>query len=95
MSTPENLRGVSTATGIAVDWDFVYGVHGYDLEYILVGDEVWSSLGLGSNHWETSWVAEGWEYKFKIRSGYGETKSPWSETISVVYSRPKLPAASG
>lgn len=86
---------MSTATGIAVYWDFVYGVTGYDLEYILAGDQDWSAVGLGSNHWETSWVAEGWEYKLKIRAGYGDTKTPWSDTISIVYSRPQLPATSG
>ena len=69
-------------------WDPVFGSTGYELEYILVGDEHWAQLFLVTNHYETYWVADGWEYRFRIRTTYGNTKTEWSDIISVVFARP-------
>lgn len=85
LSIPTHFHAVSTSKGITVTWDIVYGATGYDLEYRIVDTDDCGVIYLGINRYDTSWVLDGWEYIFKIRSRYGETTTDWSDPVSAVY----------
>jgi hypothetical protein len=63
----------------------VYGAANYELEYRLMGTDDCGVVFLSTNRYDTSWVLDGWEYVFRIRSRYGDSFSDWSEPVSVVY----------
>ena len=76
---------MSSGTGITVTWDAVYGSTSYDLRYRLVGTDTWQSWSTSTNRYDTSWVLDGWEFEFMIRTKYGDVvETEWSDTISAV-----------
>jgi hypothetical protein len=69
----------------SLQWDAVYGATGYDLQYKATFIDTWSTWSLSSNRYDTSWVLDGWEYEFMIRTGYGDqAKTDWSSIVTAV-----------
>lgn len=90
IGVPGHLQAVSTDSSISVTWDHFYGSTAYEVANLLVGEDSWSFQLVAGEQFERQWVVEGWEYRFKVRSMYGDSKSDWSDIISIVYFKPHL-----
>lgn len=82
---PSNLQAVTSAEGVTVTWDAVYGAFGYDIRYRLVGFPEWNVGEIGTNRYDTVWTEDGleWEYGVRTNNGNGSI-SDWSVTNSAV-----------
>lgn len=76
----------------SLQWDAVYGAIGYDLQYKATFIDTWSTWSLSSNRYDTSWVLDGWEFEFMIRTQNGDqAKTDWSSIVTAVC-HPQTPA---
>jgi lysophospholipase L1-like esterase len=92
---PTNVRAVSSARGVTVTWDPVYGAVDYDVRSRIAGQTAWSQGRAFSNRTDTTWTVDGIGWEYQVRANMGcrwntdphdprgctETTSGWSATV--------------
>jgi lysophospholipase L1-like esterase len=82
LSIPQNLTAVSNANGVAVTWDPIYGVLGYQVRHRMLGEDTWNVLDVSTlNTFYTEWrfgSDEEWEYMVQAKNGI-DPKTTWGE----------------
>ncbi|KAF3353829.1 3-phenylpropionate/cinnamic acid dioxygenase subunit alpha [Verticillium dahliae VDG1] len=94
-TVPNNVRVSQAPWGLKITWDKVWGANAYEVRSRQKGISQWSYWPSGIawpvNRWDNSWVLEGqeWEYSVRTNMGTGRT-SEWSGTATAV-ARPTNP----
>ncbi|KAG7132111.1 NLP effector protein 10 like [Verticillium longisporum] len=94
-TVPNNVRVSQAPWGLKITWDKVWGANAYEVRSRQKGISQWSYWPSGIawpvNRWDNSWVLEGqeWEYSVRTNTGTGRT-SEWSGTATGV-ARPTNP----
>ena len=81
------MKATTTAYGVAVTWDKVYGARGYNIKSKRSTFGGWTETGytIAANRYNQIWVLEGETWEYQIRTNCGDmTKSDYSGIFSAV-----------
>ncbi|MFF9645785.1 GDSL-type esterase/lipase family protein [Kitasatospora aureofaciens] len=90
---PDTMEIDSGPSGITLNWEPVFGAHGYTVRHRIKGSGTWNETPVKAARFDTTWTLDGWEWEYQVRTDNGEDgKSEWSHTVGGV-AHPKTAAA--
>lgn len=90
---PDRVWIDSGASGITVNWEPVFGAHGYTVRHRIQGSGTWTETPVKAPRFDTTWTLDGWKWEYQVRTDNGEDgKSEWSHTVGGV-AHPETAAA--
>jgi lysophospholipase L1-like esterase len=80
---PSGVKAVSSPIGVTLTWNPVYGALGYTVRVRTVGSSTWSTAGVSTNRYDTTWTADGMQWEYQVRTDNGDAvHSDYSATTS-------------
>ncbi|MET8462818.1 NPP1 family protein [Micromonospora zamorensis] len=95
--TPDGVTAGEGPQGVTVNWNKVFGAHGYTVRSRMVGTTTWNESRVQANRHETLSV-KGLTWEYQVRTDNGDTddqKSAWSPTRTATANPTAPPGPTG